>query len=314
MPITTTTTLPPAVQQSFSYKLLLNKRENFIYNMAADKQKMPSHGGDTIRMKRYNSLDAAMVPLGNTGITPPADLLTAVHIDAKMQFYGKYIILNEQVSLQSQDPVLNAAVERLGHSLRKTEDQLTRDMLAAGAGFVNCVGGVNGDNPTELSRTDVDDVVRTMLGNDAITILDSLIGQDRFGTSPVRDSYVAMCSTDLSANLERVAGFTHKNNYPTGDGLRSEYGTISSLRFFVSSLGQKTANASNKGADLYNISVTGMEAYSIVEQDEYSSKFIYRPAIYDGPLMLNASAAYKMATVPVITNDEWILNLRCTLS
>ena len=41
--------------------------------------------------------------------------------------------------------VLNETAELLGLSLRMTEDQLTRDMLAATAGFYNCTGGVNGD-------------------------------------------------------------------------------------------------------------------------------------------------------------------------
>lgn len=35
----------------------------------------------------------------------------------------------------------------LGQAMRETEDEITRDMLAATAGFINCVGGVNGDNP-----------------------------------------------------------------------------------------------------------------------------------------------------------------------
>lgn len=30
---------------------------------------------------------------------------------------------------------------------RETEDQLIRDMLEATASIINCVGGVNGDNP-----------------------------------------------------------------------------------------------------------------------------------------------------------------------
>ena len=34
------------------------------------RRKMPAHGGDTIIFRRYNPLDTAMVPLGNTGITP----------------------------------------------------------------------------------------------------------------------------------------------------------------------------------------------------------------------------------------------------
>jgi len=34
---------------------------------------------------------------------------------------------------------LNEAAARLGVSLRQTEDQLTRDMLASTAAFINCV-------------------------------------------------------------------------------------------------------------------------------------------------------------------------------
>jgi hypothetical protein len=55
-----------------------------------------------------------MVPLGNTGVTPPAQLLTAVDIDAKISFYGTYVQLNEQVTLQNQDPKLNLTVCQYG--------------------------------------------------------------------------------------------------------------------------------------------------------------------------------------------------------
>ncbi len=56
--------------------------------------------------------------VGNTGVTPPAQNLTAVDIDAKISFYGTYVQLNEQVTLQNQDPVLNECAARLGVSLR----------------------------------------------------------------------------------------------------------------------------------------------------------------------------------------------------
>ena len=68
------------------------------------KKNMPRNGGTTLRMRRYNPLNTAMVPLGNTGVTPPAQALTAVDIDAKISFYGTYVQLNEQVTLQNQDP------------------------------------------------------------------------------------------------------------------------------------------------------------------------------------------------------------------
>ncbi len=202
-----------------------------------------------------------------------------------------------------------------GSNNLQTEDQLTRDMLASTASFIDCTGGVNGDSPTEVSLSDVQTVVRTLLNNNAYTIMDNIEGELKFGTAPTRDAYFALCSTQLTGNLENVSGFIQKNQYPAPTkALRSEWGAIGNLRFLVSSIGSVTANGSGLNANVYNIFCVGMEAYAIVEQDGYSASFIYRPPIYDGPLALNASVGYKFATVPRITNDLWIINLRATLA
>ena len=107
MAITTTSVLPAPVQQSFSFKLLAVPVPNMIHKIPAMLKSMPRNGGTTLRMRRYNPLATALVPLGNTGVTPPAQQLTAVNIDAKMSFYGTYIQINEQVSLQNQDPKMD---------------------------------------------------------------------------------------------------------------------------------------------------------------------------------------------------------------
>ena len=52
--------------------------------------------------------------------------------------------------------VLNECAARLGVSLRQTEDQLTRDMLAGTAAFINCTGGVNGRNIAVLKFSLID--------------------------------------------------------------------------------------------------------------------------------------------------------------
>ena len=198
---------------------------------------------------------------------------------------------------------------------RQTEDQLTRDMLAGTAGFINCTGGVDGDSPTEITASDVDTVVRSLLSNNAYTIMDNIEAEDKFGTAPVRDSYVALCSTDLVGNLEAVHGFEHKSSYPSPmNGHRSEWGAVGNLRFMISSVGSKTTAASVNGEDVYNIFCVGMEAYACIEQDGASAQFLYRPPIYDGPLALNASVGYKFAEVPRILNDLWVINLRTTLA
>lgn len=312
---TTTSVLSAPVQQSFSYKLLSVPVPYMIHNIPAMLKNMPRNGGTTLRMRRYNPLETATVPLGNSGVTPPPQQLTAINIDAEIDFYGTYIILNEQVTLQNQDPVLNEAAQRLGVSLRQTEDELTRNMLTSTASSINCTGGSNGDNPTEITRSDIDTIIRTLADNNAYTIGDNIEGEDRFGTAPVRDAYFALGNTQLIGDLEQVQGFIAKAQYPSQmSTLRPEWGSVSNLRFLLSSIGSITQNGSNNGNDVFNIFCVGMEAYAVIEQDGYSAQFIYRPPIYDGPLALNVSVGYKFAQVPRITNDAWVLNLKSTLS
>ena len=102
--ITTSTILPAPVQQSFSYKLLSVPVPYMIHKIPAMLKNMPRNGGTTLRMRRYNPLNTATVPLGNSGVYPPPQTLTAIDIDARMDFYGTYVVLNEQVTLQNQDP------------------------------------------------------------------------------------------------------------------------------------------------------------------------------------------------------------------
>lgn len=72
-------------------------------------------------------------------------------------------------------------------------------MLAATASFINCTGGINGDNPTEITRADVDEVVRTLLNNNAYTLMDGIQGEDRFGTAPKMNGRFKSSLIDLEA-------------------------------------------------------------------------------------------------------------------
>jgi len=91
MAITTSGVLPAAVQQTFNMKLLSVPTPNLIHKIPAQKYKMPRNGGTTMRFRRYNPLDRALVPLGNSGVTPPSQQLTAIDIDAKIDWYGKIL-------------------------------------------------------------------------------------------------------------------------------------------------------------------------------------------------------------------------------
>jgi N4-gp56 family major capsid protein len=310
----TTSSLPPAVILSYSNKLLSVPVPNLIHTIPAMRKTKSRNSGDVERMRRYNPLATAVVPLGNSGVTPPALSSSVVDIDAKINYYGAYLYVNEQVVLQNQEDVLNEFSIRLGISLRQTEDELTRNMLAATASMINCTGGVNGDNPTEITVGDVDTVTTTLLGNNANTISSAIEGADKFGSAPVRNAYFALCHTDMTKALNNTQTFIHNAQYPSPDKvLPSEWGAVGNVRFLVSSIGSFATAASNLGRTVYDAFVMGMEAYTIIEQDGYSANFIYLDAKYSGPLAQNVSLGYKIAAAFAITNDQWIVKLRSTL-
>ena len=216
--------------------------------------------------------------------------------------------------MQNQEDVLANAARVLGISLRETEDVLTRDLLRATASYINCTDGVNGDVPTELTASDLTNVAVTLLDNDAYTITENIEGENKFGTAPIRDAFLMMSNTKIAKDLERIPDFVSKNSYPsTAAGIRSEYGAYNNIRILLSSLGSSSVAASTKGATVYNNFVMGMNAYSVIEQNGASAEFIYRPAMYSGPLALNVTTGYKFSYAGAILQDLHILNLRSTL-
>ena len=98
MAINTTSSLPIPVQTYYSELLLSTPESNLIHGFGAMNKSLKGKSGDTIRMERYNKLATSPVPLGNTGITPPGQLLASVFIDAKISFYGTYVKINEQLN------------------------------------------------------------------------------------------------------------------------------------------------------------------------------------------------------------------------
>jgi N4-gp56 family major capsid protein len=287
-----------------------------IHKQMALKKELPPNSGRTARYRRYTNLATATVPLPDSGLTPPGQVLNAVDIDARLDWYGTYVTITDQVMFVNQDPVLNQTVSLLAQSMRETEDQLTRDMLASTAAIFNCVNGVNGDNPTEITRPDIDAVVLQLLNNDAMMISDNIEGSLKFGTAPVREAFWGMMNAQFLDDLEASVGFISQAQYPSNmNVLNAEWGSVGNVRFLYSSRGSITPNSSLNGNNVANIFITGMEAYACIELTRATAEFIYTPpGGPTDPLRRLQLGAWKMAQVPRILNDAWVFNLRATHS
>ena len=315
MGITTTSLLSAPVQASFAMRLLSVPVPYMIHSLCAEQKTMPKNGGTIFRQRRYNPLGTAEVPLGNSGLTPPPQLLSALNVDCAMSFYGSYVMINEQVTLQAQDAPLNEATRRLGVSAKQTEDVLLRQALESSLVSINATSGVNGDLPTEVNTTDLQGVYKTLMKASAKPFLSGIQGENRFGSSPTREAFVALAHSELIGQLDACQGFISKWNYPNQNTtMDEEYCSIANTRFMLSPIGSVTANASMLGNDVYNIFIMGQEAFASVKMDQYSMQFIYLPPQYSGPLALNCSAGYRFSHASVIQNDSWLAKFRVTLA
>lgn len=84
---TTTSILPPAVQQQLSMKLLARPMPDLIHTTMGYPITMDQQAGDILRRRRYQNLLTAPVPLGNGIADPAAQQLTALDIDARIDWF-----------------------------------------------------------------------------------------------------------------------------------------------------------------------------------------------------------------------------------
>lgn len=264
-------------------------------------------------MSRFERLSTDGGQLDGSGIDPAAEVPVRTDIDAKMEIFAKTIVTNEQVILWENSKTLTKFTALLGQWLREKEDLLMRDLFASSVSYINATGGLNGDQPSNISLNDVNNIENILLGNDARTMLTNLEATLKFGTAGVRDAFIALANTNLSSDLQKVQGVLLKSAYPTQEGIRpEEYCSISRFRFFVSSKAAKTPGISMRGNTVYTIPMYGLEAAAKIEQNNYTAVIGYRPPWVVSSVAQNSQLYAKFAIARAITNQNWISGLNVT--
>jgi N4-gp56 family major capsid protein len=257
--------MPSQIQQNYTNKLLSTPERNCIHNLFAAVIEVQDNDGFINRQSRYDALDTFEVPIDNAQLNPPSQLLSRVDVDCRVRNYATYIVLTRQVTITNQDPILNASAARLGQAYKETSDVLQRDNLESSASVVNCVGGLNGDLPTEMALSDLDEIVALLQTNDGEYITNMIDASTKIGTSPIGDAYAMMCHSRMIPVLNNISGFRRKFEYGTGsiNTLSSEWGGVNNIRAFQSSQGSICPNASLLGNDIANCFITAYEGYKL---------------------------------------------------
>jgi len=311
--ITNIDNMAPELPLQFSEDLLSTPQFNLIHSFGADLHFADAYIGKTTRMSRYERLSTNGGQLDGSGIDPAPEVVVRTDIDATMEIFAKTVVVTEQVTLFENDKVLTKFTALLGQWMREKEDLLMRDLYASSVAYINAVGGGNGDQPSNISRSDINNIERILLGNDARTMLSVNEADLKFGTSPTRDAFIALASTNLTSDLQNVQGVILKNAYPHQEGLRpEEYCSVSRFRFFVSSKAASIPGASLLLNTVYTVPMYGLEAAAKVEQNGYTAILGYRPPYVVSSVAQNSQLYAKFAIARAITNQNWISGLNVT--
>lgn len=306
--------LPPQIQQRYNAKLLSTPERNLVHMLFATPVELPDNQGFIDRQSRYDRLNTFAVPMDDAQTNPPSQMLNRVDVDCRVRVYATYIVLTRQVTISNEDPILNSASARLGQALRETQDILVRDQLESSGSIINSVNGNNGDLPTEMAIEDLDDVVTVLQNNSGEYITNIVEADQKFGTSPIGDSYGMLSTTRMIPVFNNIKGFVRKFAYPNiSQTLPVEWGGANNVRAFISEQGSVTPQASLLGNDIANNFVVAKEGYKVVWQAGGKARFIYLPPGYNNdPCMLRHTAGASFYQGQCITNDLWVQNLRST--
>lgn len=210
---------------------------------------------------------------------------------------------------------LNEASRLLAQNLAQTMDQITRDVLASTSSVTLASNGSNGQTPTNLTQEDIDSVVKTLLGNDALMISEVVTGTTQIGTTPIRPAFWGFIDTALLDDLESCSGFVSSSNYPGSQNvvLDAEWGSTKNVRWLYTSVG----SVSSASPAVYNNFIVGQEAYAVINLRSETGEFYIKPLGSAGaadPLNQRGSVGWQHPFTARILNDAFMNNLMATHS
>jgi N4-gp56 family major capsid protein len=309
--LTTTNQVPPAVAIYYDRTLLKNARPKLHHEEFALQRPLPQKSGNTVKFRRFATLSTAETPLPE-GYTPPGKALSKTDLLAQVSWYGDYVHTTDVVDMTVEDPILTVAYEELGDQKGRTRDKIIRNIIVACASSSNAAGGSNGGTPTEITKADIDDIVKTLLGNDADMFVPQISASTGVGTAPIREAFWGIMHTDLLDDLEDVSNFISVANYPEKQGISGEWGATGNVRWRLSSVAHKSTDSPAQ----YYLPIIGKESYGVTDL-EGAAETITMPFGSGGtsdPLKRKATAGWKMVMVARILNDYFMHVLKVTHS
>lgn len=226
-----------------------------------------------------------------------------------------YITVTDMVEYVVESPTLNDNAKLLGQQMGESVDQVTMEELEATASVYQCQFGGNGNTPTDMSDDDLEIIVETLLNASADMFSPMIPGENKEGTTPIREAFWAMGHTKLMRDLQSLGSFVSTSDYPGQQSVMdAEWGSTNNIRWVLSPLGSVDTSTD---PDTYNVFICGQDAYGVVELEEGIARHIFKDYGSGGtedPLEQRATQGWKTLHTAILLNQNWIRKMQCTRS
>lgn len=304
--ITTYNELPPAVREAYKRKLLERAKKDLVFMQFAEEAMIDANNGDRVLYRRYDPYPVATTPITDGVIGAPRKP-TYSQPSAELDWYGDYSKVTKRTVKTNLEQVTAELMDMHGQQAGETIDTLMREVLYSGASYLNCTNGTGG-TPSTITFADIEAAVKLLRNASAKKISAMIPGENKFGTTPVNSCYYCYFHTDLRDDIRALDEFAPAYTYASTKGaLPTEFGMVDDVRFIETNNGKL---------------VSGTYSNFIVAQNSHvavhlggANLNVYRhnfgSAGVSDPLNMFMTVGWDIAWTGLVSNDMWMLDLRC---
>ncbi len=229
--IMTTSRIDHPVNLFFQKKVLTRVLAALLYQQFGQQDKIPQHAGDTSKWRRWITPIAQPTPVGE-GVDNSPILIAKNDIEAMVKEYEIWTKISSWMKFTGRADDQQQIANILLDVMKLTIDTLCRNVLTSVGSQSTCATGAG--TSTFLNKTDIDTVVNNMVAQNCAMVAGQIDAGMAQGTSPIRESYIAVGHTLLRPRLEAVSGFKHVSNYASqGPVYKDEFCSTGDVRWLL---------------------------------------------------------------------------------
>lgn len=288
---------------------------------------LPKNRGEIIKWKRNVPFEAVTTALVE-GVTPPPQNFQQEIITDTIDEYGAIVNFSDKVADLHEDPIGREITSGMAQQMALTKELITWETVRAGTQVI--YSGTATQRSDVIAPIDIDQIraaVALLKDNHALKLTGRVPGSERYATTPVNSSYVAVGHTRMEGDIRDLDTFSPVETYGPQTTLISEHeiGKVDEVRVILSpdlppfynagaAVGANDVLSQNGvNADVYPLIVMGKDAFGTTQlRGGTAAEVGVRPPklLTPGdPLGQRGTAVWKMYYAATRLNESWMVRI-----